>query len=86
MRFVGPNSGEMAERGEAGLGRMAEPLEIAAVAEAMLRPIGPLSGKGVLVTSGPTHEPIDPVRFLSNASTGTIPSASGGASTPATTA
>jgi phosphopantothenoylcysteine decarboxylase / phosphopantothenate---cysteine ligase len=70
MRFVGPNSGEMAERGEAGLGRMAEPLEIAAVAEAMLRPIGPLSGKGVLVTSGPTHEPIDPVRFIANRSSG----------------
>jgi phosphopantothenoylcysteine decarboxylase/phosphopantothenate--cysteine ligase len=70
VRFVGPNSGEMAERGEAGLGRMAEPLEIAAVAEAMLRPIGPLSGKGVLVTSGPTHEPIDPVRFIANRSSG----------------
>src|SRR5580704_4562216 len=70
MHFVGPNSGEMAERGEAGLGRMAEPLEIAAVAEAMLRPIGPLSGKGVLVTSGPTHEPIDPVRFIANRSSG----------------
>jgi phosphopantothenoylcysteine decarboxylase/phosphopantothenate--cysteine ligase len=70
VRFVGPNSGEMAERGEAGLGRMAEPLEIAAVAEAMLRPIGPLTGKGVLVTSGPTHEPIDPVRFIANRSSG----------------
>jgi phosphopantothenoylcysteine decarboxylase / phosphopantothenate---cysteine ligase len=70
VHFVGPNSGEMAERGEAGLGRMAEALEIAAVAEAMLRPIGPLSGKGVLVTSGPTHEPIDPVRFIANRSSG----------------
>jgi phosphopantothenoylcysteine decarboxylase / phosphopantothenate---cysteine ligase len=70
VRAVGPNSGEMAERGEAGLGRMAEPLEIAAVAEAMLRPVGPLSGKGVLVTAGPTHEPIDPVRFIANRSSG----------------
>jgi phosphopantothenoylcysteine decarboxylase/phosphopantothenate--cysteine ligase len=70
VRFVGPNSGEMAERGEAGLGRMAEPLEIAAAAEAMLRPTGPLSGKRVLVTAGPTHEPIDPVRFIANRSSG----------------
>ena len=67
---IGPNSGEMAERGEAGLGRMAEPLEIAAAAEAMLRAAGPLSGRRVLVTSGPTHEPIDPVRFIANRSSG----------------
>jgi phosphopantothenoylcysteine decarboxylase / phosphopantothenate---cysteine ligase len=70
VRVVGPNSGEMAERGEAGLGRMAEPLEIAAAAEAMLRAAGPLSGTRVLVTSGPTHEPIDPVRFIANRSSG----------------
>jgi phosphopantothenoylcysteine decarboxylase / phosphopantothenate---cysteine ligase len=70
VRVVGPNSGEMAERGEAGLGRMAEPLEIAAAAEAMMRPVGPLSGKRVLVTAGPTHEPIDPVRFIANRSSG----------------
>jgi phosphopantothenoylcysteine decarboxylase / phosphopantothenate---cysteine ligase len=70
VRVVGPNSGEMAERGEAGLGRMAEPLEIAAAAEAMLRVTGPLSGVRVLVTSGPTHEPIDPVRFIANRSSG----------------
>jgi phosphopantothenoylcysteine decarboxylase / phosphopantothenate---cysteine ligase len=70
VRFVGPNAGEMAERGEAGLGRMAEPLEIAAAAEAMLRPTGPLSGKRILVTAGPTHEPIDPVRFIANRSSG----------------
>lgn len=68
--LVGPNSGEMAERGEAGLGRMAEPLEIAAAAETMLRPAGPLSGRRVVVTSGPTHEPIDPVRFIANRSSG----------------
>ncbi len=70
VRVVGPNSGEMAERGEAGRGRMAEPTEIAVAAEAMLHPDGPLSGKRVLVTSGPTHEPIDPVRFIANRSSG----------------
>jgi phosphopantothenoylcysteine decarboxylase / phosphopantothenate---cysteine ligase len=68
--FVGPNIGEMAERGEAGLGRMAEPVEIAAVADAMMHPTGPLTGKRVLVTAGPTHEPIDPVRFIANRSSG----------------
>jgi phosphopantothenoylcysteine decarboxylase / phosphopantothenate---cysteine ligase len=71
MALVGPNAGEMAERGEAGIGRMAEPLEIAAAVEAMLAPVsGPLSGKRVLVTSGPTHEPIDPVRYIANRSSG----------------
>lgn len=68
--IVGPNIGEMAERGEAGLGRMAEPTEIAAAAEALLRADGPLSGRRILVTSGPTHEPIDPVRFIANRSSG----------------
>jgi phosphopantothenoylcysteine decarboxylase / phosphopantothenate---cysteine ligase len=70
MRFVGPNSGEMAERGEAGIGRMAEPLEIAAAVDAMLRGAGSLGGKRVLVTSGPTSEPLDPVRVLANRSSG----------------
>jgi phosphopantothenoylcysteine decarboxylase/phosphopantothenate--cysteine ligase len=70
IHVVGPNSGEMAERGEAGLGRMAEPGEIAAAVAAMLHGAGPLSGKRVLVTSGPTHEPIDPVRFIANRSSG----------------
>jgi len=70
VRAVGPNSGEMAERGEAGIGRMAEPTEIAAAAAVMLRGEGLLSGKRVLVTSGPTHEPIDPVRFIANRSSG----------------
>ncbi len=70
VHMVGPDSGEMAERGEAGLGRMAEPLEIAATAETMLRPLGPLTGRRVLVTAGPTHEPIDPVRFIANRSSG----------------
>jgi phosphopantothenoylcysteine decarboxylase/phosphopantothenate--cysteine ligase len=60
----------MAERGESGLGRMAEPLEIAAAAAALLRGGRALSGKRVLVTSGPTHEPIDPVRFIANRSSG----------------
>jgi phosphopantothenoylcysteine decarboxylase / phosphopantothenate---cysteine ligase len=69
IRIVGPNSGEMAEHGEAGIGRMAEPLEIAAAAEATLR-TSSLAGKRVLVTSGPTAEPIDPVRFIANRSSG----------------
>ena len=70
IRLVGPNSGAMAERGEAGIGRMAEPLEIAAAVEALLRRAGSLSGRRVLVTSGPTTEPIDPVRFIANRSSG----------------
>jgi phosphopantothenoylcysteine decarboxylase/phosphopantothenate--cysteine ligase len=70
--FVGPNAGEMAEAGEAGIGRMAEPLEIAAAAERFLRPPQPhpLAGKRVLITAGPTHEPIDPVRYIANRSSG----------------
>ncbi|UOK69377.1 bifunctional phosphopantothenoylcysteine decarboxylase/phosphopantothenate--cysteine ligase CoaBC [Ancylobacter polymorphus] len=70
VRFVGPNAGAMAERGEEGAGRMAEPLEIADAAEAMLEGDGPLKGRHVLVTSGPTHEPIDPVRYIANRSSG----------------
>ncbi|MCR4283268.1 MAG: bifunctional phosphopantothenoylcysteine decarboxylase/phosphopantothenate--cysteine ligase CoaBC [Bauldia sp.] len=71
IRFVGPNAGEMAEAGEAGLGRMAEPTEILAAAEAMLAPTDrSLSGRHVIVTSGPTHEPIDPLRYLANRSSG----------------
>jgi phosphopantothenoylcysteine decarboxylase / phosphopantothenate---cysteine ligase len=69
-RLVGPNTGEMAERGEAGIGRMAEPLEIAATVETMIRRGRALAGKRVLVTSGPTSEPIDPVRFIANRSSG----------------
>ena len=68
---VGPNAGEMAERGEAGLGRMAEPIEIADAAMALLGPRArPLAGKHILITSGPTHEPIDPVRYIANRSSG----------------
>jgi len=70
VRLVGPNAGEMAERGEAGIGRMAEPLEIAAAVEAIMRRSGPLTGKRMLVTSGPTAEPIDPVRVIANRSSG----------------
>jgi phosphopantothenoylcysteine decarboxylase/phosphopantothenate--cysteine ligase len=72
IAMVGPNAGEMAEAGEAGVGRMAEPLEIAAAAERLLRPPQPrpLAGKRVLITAGPTHEPIDPVRYIANRSSG----------------
>jgi len=70
VHVVGPNAGEMAERGEAGIGRMAEPLEIAAAAQALLDGGRRLGGKRVLVTSGPTSEPIDPVRFIANRSSG----------------
>ncbi len=68
VRFVGPNEGDMA-CGEFGPGRMSEPLEIVAAIENMLGG-GPLQGKRVLVTSGPTHEPIDPVRYIANRSSG----------------
>jgi phosphopantothenoylcysteine decarboxylase / phosphopantothenate---cysteine ligase len=72
IAMIGPNAGEMAEAGEAGVGRMAEPLEIAAAAEGLLRPRQPkpLAGKRILVTAGPTHEPIDPVRYIANRSSG----------------
>ncbi|MDD9719168.1 bifunctional phosphopantothenoylcysteine decarboxylase/phosphopantothenate--cysteine ligase CoaBC [Sulfitobacter sp. PR48] len=66
--MVGPNAGDMA-CGEFGPGRMAEPLEIVANIEARLAD-GPLRGKRILVTSGPTHEPIDPVRYIANRSSG----------------
>ena len=85
--FIGPNAGEMAEQGEAGVGRMAEVPELVARIDEMLgasdtsgfgfitvgaaraqRPL--LAGRHVLVTSGPTHEPIDPVRYIANRSSG----------------
>jgi phosphopantothenoylcysteine decarboxylase/phosphopantothenate--cysteine ligase len=85
VRLVGPNAGKMAEA-ETGPGRMAEPNEIADALERMLDDAGapglgflsgrqgtaarPLAGRRVLVTSGPTHEPIDPVRYLANRSSG----------------
>jgi len=80
--FVGPDDGEMA-CGEYGPGRMSEPLTIAAAIATALsgetaiplppglaRPQGVLSGRRVVITSGPTHEPIDPVRFIANRSSG----------------
>ena len=71
IRFVGPERGEMAESGEAGLGRMSEPLAIVAAVEALLAPAErPLAGRRAIVTSGPTHEPIDPVRYIANRSSG----------------
>ena len=94
IHFIGPNVGEMAEPNEAGPGRMAEPLEIAALIEKVLEarksrqfrtradpsrksarapyrnPARLLAGRHVLVTSGPTHEPIDPVRYIANRSSG----------------
>ena len=71
VALVGPNEGEMAETGEAGRGRMAEPAEIAEAAMRLAKPQAqPLKGKRVLITSGPTHEPIDPVRYIANRSSG----------------
>jgi phosphopantothenoylcysteine decarboxylase/phosphopantothenate--cysteine ligase len=67
--FVGPNDGEMA-CGEFGPGRMAEPMEIVAAIEKALGAQGPLRGVKALVTAGPTREPVDPVRFLANHSSG----------------
>ncbi len=68
VRVVGPDEGEMA-CGEFGPGRMAEPPAIVAAIRAALA-AGPLAGRHVLVTSGPTHEPIDPVRYIANRSSG----------------
>ena len=69
--FVGPAAGEMAETGEAGIGRMSEPLEIVTATESVLTQVEPrLAGKRVIVTSGPTREPIDPVRYIANRSSG----------------
>ncbi len=68
VEFVGPDEGELAE-GEWGVGRLAEPLEIAARAEQLLAP-GSLAGRRVLITAGGTREPIDSVRFVGNRSSG----------------
>ncbi|HEV2954713.1 MAG TPA: bifunctional phosphopantothenoylcysteine decarboxylase/phosphopantothenate--cysteine ligase CoaBC [Xanthobacteraceae bacterium] len=72
VAMVGPNKGDMAERGERGIGRMAEPLEITEAVEKLLGGADekPLAGKRVVVTAGPTHEPIDPIRYLANRSSG----------------
>ncbi|HEY7086250.1 MAG TPA: bifunctional phosphopantothenoylcysteine decarboxylase/phosphopantothenate--cysteine ligase CoaBC [Hyphomicrobiaceae bacterium] len=86
VHFVGPEVGEMAERGEAGPGRMAEvPQLLAAIEHLLLEVAGindasrdgagaapalAMAGRRVLVTAGPTHEPIDPVRYIANRSSG----------------
>ena len=78
IHFIDPNAGEMAERNEAGPGRMAEPHEILAEIEklwgnetaANINAMSPLAGRHVLITAGPTHEPIDPVRYIANRSSG----------------
>ncbi len=70
VAVVGPREGSMA-CGEWGPGRLAEPEDILAAIDALLEPgEGPLKGRHVLVTSGPTHEPIDPVRYIANRSSG----------------
>jgi phosphopantothenoylcysteine decarboxylase/phosphopantothenate--cysteine ligase len=73
VAFIGPEAGEMAESGERGVGRMSEPLAIVDAVEKNLFDLparDALSGKKILVTSGPTREPIDPVRYISNHSSG----------------
>ncbi|HZT77879.1 MAG TPA: bifunctional phosphopantothenoylcysteine decarboxylase/phosphopantothenate--cysteine ligase CoaBC [Vicinamibacterales bacterium] len=69
VRFVEPGEGYLA-CGWIGKGRLAEPDEIVAAADAMLRPDGALRGKKVMVTAGPTYEDFDPVRFVGNRSSG----------------
>lgn len=75
VRIIGPAAGEMAERGEAGLGRLVEVPDLVAAVEGVFeqetkRHGGVLEGRHVLITSGPTHEPIDPIRYLANRSSG----------------
>ena len=69
VHVFGPGTGDQA-CGEVGAGRMLEPAELAALADSTLVPNGVLSGRRVLITAGPTREPIDPVRFISNRSSG----------------
>ena len=69
VHVFGPGTGDQA-CGEVGAGRMLEPTELAALADSTLVPSGVLSGRRVLLTAGPTREPIDPVRFISNRSSG----------------
>jgi phosphopantothenoylcysteine decarboxylase/phosphopantothenate--cysteine ligase len=69
VQRVGPNAGPLAEN-ESGMGRMAEPLEIVAAVEQIFVADAALSGRRALVTSGPTQEPIDPVRYIANRSSG----------------
>lgn len=73
VTVVGPAVGRMAERGEEGAGRLVEPLDVVAAVETFFGAATapkPLAGRRVLVTSGPTHEPIDPVRYIANRSSG----------------
>jgi len=71
IRFIGPDAGDLA-CGEIGRGRMSQPQTIVAEIEAFLSETAdhPLAGRHALVTSGPTHEPIDPVRYIANRSSG----------------
>lgn len=69
VRFVDPGEGYLA-CGWIGKGRLAEPEEIVAAAEGILSPAGPLRGRRVLVTAGPTYEDVDPVRYIGNRSSG----------------
>ncbi|ESQ73576.1 bifunctional phosphopantothenoylcysteine decarboxylase/phosphopantothenate--cysteine ligase CoaBC [Asticcacaulis sp. AC402] len=70
VQFIGPDEGDMA-CGEFGLGRMSEPDAIFAAVRTELGPrMGPLNGRGIVVTAGPTFEPLDPVRGLTNRSSG----------------
>jgi phosphopantothenoylcysteine decarboxylase/phosphopantothenate--cysteine ligase len=69
-RVVGPDTGALASKGEAGVGRLAEPAEILAAIEAMLTVGGPLDGLRMLITAGGTREPIDSVRYVGNRSSG----------------
>lgn len=77
ISIVGPDAGEMA-CGEFGPGRLAEPAAIVEAVQAKLQ-AGPLAGKRIIVTSGPTHEPIDPVRYIANRSSGAQGTAIGAA-------
>jgi phosphopantothenoylcysteine decarboxylase / phosphopantothenate---cysteine ligase len=72
VAVLGPAEGAMAERGESGMGRLVEPLDIVAAIESHFgaRASQPLAGRRAIVTSGPTHEPIDPVRYIANRSSG----------------
>ncbi len=70
IHFIGPEAGAMAERDESGPGRLAAPEAIIAAIAALLNPARPLAGRKILVTSGPTREAIDPIRFISNHSSG----------------
>jgi phosphopantothenoylcysteine decarboxylase/phosphopantothenate--cysteine ligase len=69
VRFVEPGEGYLA-CGWIGKGRLAEPEEVAAAADALVRPAGSLVGRTILVTAGPTYEDIDPVRYVGNRSSG----------------